>query len=167
MRKLALILAASLLAGCAAPQVIKSSIPFDKVQAEALLKPGQNTIKGSALIKQNMGTTVTCAGNAVSLIPVTRHATDRITQIYGNPTRGYRQARGYNSGNADPEYLKAMRETVCNAQGFFTFNNVADGEFFITTAVQWRTNPYFLDGGSLMQRVTISGGKEVEIVLAP
>jgi hypothetical protein len=167
MRILPALALAVALSGCATPQIIKSNIPFDKAQAEALLRPGTNTIKGSALIKQNMGTTVTCAGNEVSLIPATRHAEDRLTQIYGSPQKGFRQARGYNADNANPDYLKLIKISTCNAQGFFTFSNVADGDFFITTAVVWRTNPYFLDGGSLMQRVQISGGKEVEIVLAP
>lgn len=167
MRILTALALAAVLSGCAAPQIIKSNLPFDKAQAETLLKPGKNTIKGSALIKQNMGTTVTCAGGDVELIPATKYAEDRITQIYGNATRGYRPARGYKTEGADPDYMRLVRKTVCNAQGFFTFTDVADGDFFVFTAVQWRTNPYILDGGNLMQRVSISGGKEVEIVLAP
>lgn len=103
----------------------------------------------------------------MELVPATKYAEDRLSQIYGNTRRGFRPARGFNVEGADPDYLRLVKTTVCNAQGFFTFSGVADGEFFITTSVLWRTNPYFLDGGVLMHRVTVQGGQEAELVLAP
>lgn len=155
------------LSACASPQIIKSEIPFDREQALGMLKPGKNTIKGSALIRQNNGAMVTCAGNEVELLPATKYAEDRIQQIYGSNEKGFRQARGFDARNFDPDYEKLTRRAICNAQGFFTFSDVSDGDFFITTSIVWRTNPYLLDGGVLMRRVRINGGRDIEIVLAP
>lgn len=39
------ILAIVMTSGCAAPQLIKSELPFNKTEAEALLRAGSNTIK--------------------------------------------------------------------------------------------------------------------------
>ena len=162
-----LLLAPLLLSACASPQIIKSAVPFDREQASEMLKVGTNTIKGSALIRQNNGATVTCEGNEVELLPATKYAEDRIQQIYGSTERGFRQARGFDARGFDPDYATLTRLTVCNAQGFFTFSGVSDGDFFITTSIVWRTNPYLLDGGVLMKRVRINGGREIEVVLAP
>jgi hypothetical protein len=157
-----------LISGCAATKPIAIYTPFDSKQAESMLVEGKNTIRGSALMRQNNGATVTCAGNEVNLTPATLYALERMLVIYGSAEKGVRLAIGAPKlEDANPRYLSLSKKTVCDAQGFFRFQNVGDGDFFVTTTVAWRTNPYFIEGGSLMQRVEIKGGKEVEIVLAP
>ena len=152
------------LTGCVATAV-KITAPFDAAQAQTLLAPGKNTITGSALIKRNDGVAVTCAGSEVYLTPATAYATQRITAIYGNSERG-RAINRVSFDNNDPAYLTFTRKTTCNAQGFFTFRDVADGDFFVSTSVEW-TVGYSPQGGKLMQRVRAIGGKTEEIVLAP
>ncbi|KWT64450.1 MULTISPECIES: hypothetical protein [unclassified Variovorax] len=50
-------------------------------------------------------------------------------------------------------------------QGFFTFDGLADGEFFVTTVVLWQVG-YAVEGGALMGRVAVAGGESKEITLA-
>lgn len=160
MKLFMLSLVATALAGCAT-QKVKVDVPFDEKQAAALMQPGVNTIKGSALIRQRGGTVVTCAGSDVGLIPATAYARKRMEIIYGSgtfapvvPTFDY----------TPPAYQQHVRKSTCNAQGFFTFDRVADGEFFVATSVQWEAG-YTMQGGALMQRVSVSGGELKEIVL--
>lgn len=155
------------LTGCAAAP-LKTVSTFNIGEAEAMLRAGNNTVKGSALIRQAGGGTVTCAGQTVDLIPVTLYATERMLNIYGNDIRGHRPALGYpQHETTNQDYLRLSKSTVCDAQGFFKFTEVTRGSFYVVTSVIWRTNPYFLDGGALMQRVDLTGGETKEIVLAP
>lgn len=166
---IATIVAAAALAGCAAPNVTPYQLAtFDKAQAEKWLQPGTNTIKGSALIRQAGGGVVNCAGGEVQLIPATEHAKQRMLNIYGSTVSGYRRAFSGPAPkfeNESTEYLHTMRKTTCDAQGFFKFDKVADGDFFVITVVTWRVTQYFPEGGALMQRVDVGGGETKEIVL--
>lgn len=155
--------------GCATtPATIVTLGPFDRAQAAAMLEPGTNTIRGSALIRQQGGGVVTCAGRDIALVPATQYAQQRITALYGQAQQGYYPAwpaRGVKFANEAPEYQQLTRATVCDAQGFFKFERVADGDFFVVTAVTWQARQYVVEGGALMQRVRVAGGEMREIVL--
>ena len=157
-------------AGCATQQTTLRTT-YDPQETARLLEPGNNTIKGSALMRQLNGGTITCAGREVHLSPVTSYSAERMLVIYKSAHRGYKRilVRSDRSPftNENDEYLRSARVKTCDAQGFFKFENVADGKFFINTAVQWQINPYFLEGGVLMQQVAVTGGEIKEIVLAP
>lgn len=169
-KALALLTATVLLAGCAAPQKFSSTVPFDAEQARALLVDGSNSVRGSALIRQRAGGVVTCAGRDVALIPATTYADEKLNALYGNTERGFNRASGGKrlSAEGEPaEYRQLIRRTTCDAQGFFKFDKVADGSFYVVTAITWQVNDYVQEGGGLMQRVTLSGGNTKELVLAP
>ncbi|MDA8002797.1 MAG: hypothetical protein MPL62_16060 [Alphaproteobacteria bacterium] len=182
--------ALAVLAGCAPPpspppqiaqpepeiEVITLQNEFNADEARALLAKGNNTIKGSALIRQQGGGVVTCAGQEVDLLPNTAYARERISHIYGNVTKGVswfqEQALEYwEFDHTAPEYRDLQKITVCDAQGYFKFTNVADGSFFVITDISWSTsgstNWSEWEGGFLMQRVDIRNGETREIVLAP
>lgn len=158
------------LTGCATQQ-INLTTTFNEEEAIALLKEGKNTIKGSALMRQNNGGTVTCAGNNVHLVPGTAYASERMQALYRNTSRGYLPVRTKQTqspfANNDPNYTKHVRKTVCDAQGYFKFDKLADGDFFVTTTISWRANPYFMEGGALMQKVSVKGAEVKEVTLAP
>ncbi len=146
---------------------------FDRDKAMKLLEDGSNTVKGSSLLRQRGGGVVTCAGNSVLLIPETPYARERMVALYRNTVKGY---TGYNSDYGRvvrrirfkpdlPEYYRLMKETTCDAQGYFKFNNVADGNFFVTTSILWEVSS-ITQGGILMYYVRVSGGETKEIVLA-
>ena len=141
---------------------------FDPSEVEWFTSSGENSIYGSALIRQRGGGVVTCAGSDVSLLPVSTYADERILAIYGNSRKGYSRL-GATSINEPPEqaYIDTMREATCDAQGFFSFKNLPDGEFYITAAVHWQVNDYFYEGGNLMHKVDLSGGGSIEVVLSP
>lgn len=148
---------------------IKSDFNSDK--AKKLLEPGDNAITGSALIRQRGGGVVSCAGNRVVLVPATKYAHERMASIYGNDNKGY-STHGFvgkqiEFSNSNPEYLSLIKVTQCDAQGYFKFNNLSDGAFFVTTSIVWQVNNYFKEGGSLMHRVELFDGTTKNIVLAP
>lgn len=158
------------LTACVLPpqeQPVTLLAPFDQAQALAMLAPGTNTVKGSALMRQQGGGVVTCAGNQVVLVPATAYATERFHAIYG-PNLDAAMARPHRivfSPNP-PGYAAAMHQAQCDAQGYFTFERVGDGVYYVTTPVSWLVGGV-QQGGYLMKRLTLKGGETATAVLAP
>ncbi len=155
-----------LLTGCITAPNITLTTPFDSNYAQKMLADGTNTVKGSALIRQNGGGIVTCAGNDVFLIPNTEYANQRMLGIYKSNTKGYSYL-GANFTPNYPEYLVLQKKTICDAQGFFKFNKVSDGTFYAVTSIRWRVSDYQYEGGVLMLQVTVKDGETAEVVLTP
>jgi hypothetical protein len=168
------VVAAAVLTGCAAPPPAEP-VPvtlrvFDKALAEAALRPGTGSIHGTALLRQRSGSVVTCAGTRVLLIPYTDHAADRMAVFYGWPESNFLRVgppRKISLINDSPDYGKTTRTTLCDAQGRFRFDNVAEGSFFLRTRVIWSLSSGSLDGGDLIRRVDINAGQTVEVMLTP
>ena len=175
MRKLILVLAAVVclgVAGCIRQpqQVFTVTTAFDKEMAEHQLRPGKNTIKGSALLRQQGGGVVTGAGMRVQLIPFTTYAQERLSKIYGSDEQGILRV-GFQglperviSTPKAPGYEEAMKYTIADAQGYFTFKNLADGTYYMISPVIWRVG-HQEQGGILMKKVHVSGGETQEVVL--
>jgi hypothetical protein len=171
MKKQTAIIAALLvvLTGCATHKYTPKA-KFDEAATQDLLKDGPNSIKGSALIRQGGGGVVTCAGQEALLAPATAYQQERMFALYGNFYSGYNPAFGGRQvefQGEDPGYKYLIKRTTCDAQGSFKFEKIADGDFYVVAVVLWKTDPYFYQGGTLMQRVTVKGGETKEIVLAP
>ena len=174
---LSLILVVVALTGCAVPkQQPKISLVsvFDKEQAEKLMAEGNNTIKGSALMRQVSGGVVSCAGQAIQLIPATAYANERMLAIYGNDISGMVNAASLQMNPdpfiyTDPEYLRLNKGTQCDAQGYFKFEKIADGEFIVFSRITWKANPnsLFFEGGAMMRKIKVQGGEVKELVIAP
>lgn len=165
-----LFLTLAFLAGCASTQVVTLTSSFDHNETAKLLQQGVGTIKGSALIRQQGGGIVTCAGTQVVLIPATEYAKERIEKIYGSSDHGYQPAFGFLKiifKNDALEYSQMQVKADCDAQGFFKFENVTNGSFFVISRIIWGTSPYVKEGGFIMQRVNITHGETKEIVLSP
>lgn len=128
-------------------------------------KSGNNTVTGLAQITAD-GTAHTCAEQSANLIPDTAYARARMTAIFGNTTKGMRTAsRGpVKFERDDPLYVSTLRTTRCDVAGSFSFPHVPDGTWFVTTSVKWQGASQ-VDGGSLMQRVDVRGGRVVKVVL--
>ena len=141
---------------------------FDEKQAQDLLRPGENSIRGSALIRQGGGGVVTCAGGRVSLIPATQYANERMAGQFPamHDERGFSRKIYLQFDPDEPAYGQLMRHTSCDAQGFFDFQNVADGTFYLKTAISWRVADQE-QGGLLVHRVTLKHREKATIVLAP
>jgi hypothetical protein len=158
-----------IICGCAVTvpaQKVTLTSDFDEAGAKRLMADGDNTISGSALIRQQGGGVVTCAGNEVFLIPVTKFSTERMLAIYGSDQKGYRNSGAIEFNQTPAEYLDHMRTVLGDAQGYFEFDKVANGEFYVSTNVSWVVG-YNRQGGVLMQRVTVNDGETKKIVLSP
>lgn len=165
-----LAVASILITGCATAPTIITLTPFNKSEAEMLLTPGPNAVRGSALIRQRGGSVVTCAGREVALIPATQHSTERMQALYGRTDQGYRPAWGapkISFNNESSEQSKLLKMTRCDAQGFFRFDKVANGEFFVVTSIIWHINQYTPEGGALMNKIHLNNGETKELVLTP
>jgi hypothetical protein len=127
--------------GCATPAApLKTSKIFDAELARKDTQKGSNTIRGSALIRQQGGGVVTCAGQTVTAIPATAYADERIWAIYGSYNKGYRPSYLGNVEfeNEPLEFRQFTLSTTCDAQGYFKFEKVADASFYIVTTITWQ-----------------------------
>jgi len=173
MKKIITLALILLLVSCATQQQLHTiQTPFDEDEMIRLSQPGKNTIKGSALVRQNNGGVVTCAGSPTNLIPVMKYSTERMYWVYKNSTKGFYRVvmmptKMYT--NENPRYGELARRTMCDAQGFFKFENIADGDYFLTTNIIWNTggNSVTKEGGFLMLRVSVKDGETKEVVLSP
>lgn len=176
MKKLLVVLMALATAiavsGCA-PKIHPTK-PFDAEAARAALAPGNNTIKGSSLVRTKVGFSETCAGFDVALIPVTEASSEIMEQAFGSTQRGSYGAEGriYEMDMfPGAQVLSVNRKDQCDPQGFFEFKNVADGDFYLLTHIRWLTIPTSLldynQSAYIMNRVHVSGGQTVNVDLMP
>lgn len=167
------LLAASLLSACATPtsSVVTVYAPFDEAQAKALLQPGTNTVRGNAFVRQRGGGVVTCAGSQVTLVPATTYASERMRYIYSDqnvtlPERARAPLSDQRVFSPDfGSYRQNVKTTVCDSQGNFTFDRVADGRFFVVTTVAWQVGSAN-EGARLMHQVLTSNGQTISVVLS-
>lgn len=162
-----------LLIGCFRPPPVEYVALNENYQRPAWLdEEGENSIEGTALLRTVGGEARTCAALDVWLIPVTTYAKKRMLRLYGNLQSGYRSA---DSGELRfvPEFTNYHDDgfmTRCDAQGRFEFDDLPDGEWFITASVYWGVpvSQYntSIQGGALMQHVRVSGGRTERVVLA-
>lgn len=154
------------LAGCAQLGFQDSALsrPIAAAEVEWSRKAGTNTVAGHASQKSG-ATTHTCAGQSANLVPDSAYARARMTAIFSNDTRGTRAASlgPVKFERDDPLYVSTLRTTRCDASGSFSFARVPDGIWYATTSVKW--GPAQGEGGSMMQRVDVRGGKLVKVTL--
>ena len=143
---------------------------YNPAEGAFIHRAGTNELRGQAFLRQRDGDVVTCASNEVWLIPVTTYASERIRNIYGTTSA---PAVWINRGDdADPRYWQDQRDTLCDAQGNFAFESVADGDYFVVTSVDWEaaTGPggrLVQQGGAVMHPVSVRGGEVVRIIISP
>lgn len=165
---LAIVLGVALaVGGCTQLAVQDSPLskPIVPSEIEWARQTGANTVSGSAIMTAG-GTRHTCAGQSALLIPDSAYARARMTAIFGNATRGTRAASlgPVKFESDDPLYVSSLRSTRCDAAGSFSFSRVPDGTWYVTSSVKWQGAAQ-AEGGSMMQRVELRGGRFVKVVL--
>lgn len=158
------------LSGCAArePRLVYLTNEYRYADTKPMLEKGPNTIKGSALWRQQGGGIVTCAGNMVALVPKTSYSTERFVALYGNDISGISLIKSNIQFSPESlEYKQHILTAQCDAQGYFTFENVADGNFFVTSSIVWTAGAHNPQGGALMKSISVKGGEVKTVVLAP
>lgn len=115
---------------------------------------------------------MTCAGTPVELVPAGTYASERMGKAYGNTMEGFRTPMQMYQQGVLPEqpaaYLSSFRTKLCDPQGFTTFTDIPDGDYYLTTRITWSLGGDFYlnqEGGYLMQRVSVAGGETKEVVL--
>ncbi|MDJ0275894.1 hypothetical protein QLH51_03640 [Sphingomonas sp. 2R-10] len=175
--------AMSLSATAHAERAHRIEAPYDPAAHE--IRDGDNVIQGNALIPLSDGDAVTCRGQSVFLVPVTPYTTERMMVAFDSDRQGFRDVRikrglhiaGFGKSTREPfppfeprndHYQQsAGRDTRCDSRGDFQFSGVADGDYFVTTVITWQHYGRIPDGGSLMRRVSLRGGRTTRVVLAP
>jgi hypothetical protein len=132
---------------------------------------GANTVKASALLRQQGGGVVTCAGGGITLIPAGAYADERIRRIYGNTSKAFWDPPLIDPNprvpNPEPGYLQAQITRTCDPQGFAIFSGLADGDYYATAQIYWSMPGQLTsEGGYLMQRVSVRGGETKDVVLS-
>lgn len=159
----------AILGGCAAGPVAVQS-RFDPSEVAWFAARGTNAITGSAILRSFNGKVKTCAALAVTLMPVSAYARERMRALYNSENDGFNPLIGGNAadfGGDDPGYLTTVRTTRCDARGRFSFNELPDGDYYLVATVTWRDRSFGMDkGGSLMQRVHVSTGESKDVLLA-
>jgi hypothetical protein len=162
---LSAMIALALVGGCQSRTPITSS--FDPRPAQVQLKPGSNTINGSAFMRKASGSIVTAAGEIVYLIPATAYAEERFAKLF--PRGKLNPASAPQATDAaDADYARLMRQTKADKQGQFQFDNVGAGVWFVSTRVTWSDPRERLPaGGAIYERVEIKGqGQTVDVIVS-
>lgn len=153
------------LTACVAPTPVVLSSHFNAAEVAWAKAKGTNEVSGQGFLRQGGGGVVTCAGAQVQLVPVATYSTERISGVYGNTTKGYIDPLFSRPLPApDPGYVESWYKTQCDAQGKFAFSGLADGDYYLATRVVWYVGNS-LQGGDLMQRVSLHGGEQKQVLL--
>ena len=153
--------------GCG-PKTVRLTRSFDQAQAEGLMRPGKNTIIVKAFLNKPGGRgIVDCYGNPVRLIPATEMAKERMKGYFGTDQGGFVPLSSFAATeftNADPAYCQYQKEVNCGSNSVAVFKNVADGEFYVLSAVLWRLD-YDSDDdeGYLLSKISVSGGETITV----
>lgn len=160
------------LAGCTAfepqssqPDPSALSRPMAASDIDWARQNGTNTVNAVAAT-ETAGTRHTCNGQSANLIPDSPYARARMTAIFGSAAGGMRAASAgpVKFEHDDPLYVSSLRTTRCTPAGTFSFQRVPDGTWYVTTSVKWN-GPSGVEGGSMMRRVELTGGKTVKVTL--
>jgi hypothetical protein len=162
----------SLIVGCATPagpRILYLSTSFDRNEVRWSTDPGDNSVSGQAFMRTQGGTIVTCAGLETQLIPVSKYSTQRIVTIYGSSESGFRNWYDLTNTKFEPDsldYQNFNRKITCDAQGNFKFDKLANGSYYLVSAVLW-TAGEARQGGAIMRRVTLKDGENKNIIVSP
>ena len=168
MKSALVVVIAVLITGCATPGTSEQrslQSEWDSSSARRIFEVGANSLKGNAFMRQKGGGVVTCAGQTVTLIPVTSYAIERMNVLYGGGESGFHRGRNIQFNPNPSEYYTMTKTTKCDSQGNFVYEAIADGEYYVTLKVQWYVD-HSPQGGNLMQRVRLTGGKQVNVIMS-
>jgi len=148
--------------GCVAMRPpVKLTTPFDAQAASFIHASGRTKVSGQAFVRENSGKLLRAVGTDAVLIPKTAYADERIAALYGDQNR---LRYGVNMPKPDPLYEQYMRRTVASSGGSFSFDNVADGQYYVVAMIHLPSKVSFLQF-PILERVNVVGGKSVRLVM--
>lgn len=142
-----------------APIVLTTT--FDTEEAAFIHASGRAKISGQAFVRLNSGKVLRAVGTDITLIPRTAYADERMAAIYGDSKQlGW----GVNIPDPDPLYVQHMRTTVASSGGSFSFDDVADGEYYVVAMIHL-PHEYSTVELPIYERVSVKGGENVRVVM--
>lgn len=148
--------------GCVAMRPpVNLTTSFDAQAAAFINAGGRAKVSGQAFVRQNNGKLLRAVGTDVVLIPKTAYADERIAALYGDRNR---LRYGVDMPDADPLYEHHMRRTVASSGGSFSFDNVADGQYYVIAMIHLPGEVSFRQF-PILERVNVVGGKSVRLVM--
>lgn len=139
-------------------RTLTTDATFDPNDGAWIKESGPHTISGQAFLRRNDGIVVYAAGSPVEIFPATNFSKERVEKIFnGRKSLDVYQATSYKFENTPDGYLELSRETKADGEGKFTFDNVANGEYFIRTTVFWKAGDAS-QGGMLVEKVSVKDG---------
>lgn len=156
-----------------APKVFKNSKDNEAIKV-ILNKVGSNNVSGNALMRQRGGGIITCAGNQVALFPKTNYSTEYLQNMFSKSKYLYgyfSDGKGYveSSNWVMNPYSSDSKITICDSQGNFEFQNLADGTYYVVTVITWSVpSRYGSDsqGGNLLQEIELKNNSTKKIILS-
>lgn len=147
------------LSSCTAKhQRVDIKSPLNKVDYQSHLGSGNNSIEGQAFLRQKSGGVVTCAGNSVFLFP----ATDFFREVLQIVKSGRKTGKTSVDRRTVQEII---RESKCNTQGGFKFDNLPDGDWIVATDIFWKTGR-LRQGGAVSSEIGTNDGHTSEIIMS-
>ena len=146
------------------PSVTATVTAFDASEVAFIHQGGPNSLRGQAFLRQRDGGVVTCAGQRVWLYPEGGHSRERIGNIYGTTLMAAQAKARVDDPSA--EYLRHTRQTICDAQGNFAFEGIANGRYFVVTSVVWDVGG-LPQGGHVMAPIALTNGESKRLIIAP
>lgn len=125
----------------------------------AFIAGGKGAINGQAFLRQRGGGTVTCAGEPAMALPATPYFKELVA-AFAN-----RQAPDGASG-AQAAIREVGKKTTCDAQGNFSFSNLAPGQWLVFTEVKWTVGQYNRQGGPVLKSVEVREGEPTRAILS-
>ena len=142
-----IVLMAGLLIGCETALKVQPTTPFHSEPARRQLSPGTEEIAGSAILWLSSGGIISCAGSEVTLYPLTPYAREWFHLTYETmeksrltpPDFAYRSnTEEPLSFQSDPAFLRQSRTVLCNEDGHFLIDRVAEGDYILVARLRWQ-----------------------------
>ena len=123
--------------------------PFSDEDFAVFRGDGKASVEGEAFVKTENGEVRNCSGESVFLAPYTPFDMDVITAFFFDIDLALKKA-----GPAAPYW----RESSCDAQGKFIFEDIPVGTWIAITIVRWGNSTRTV-GGQLAKKIDIRSGK--------
>ncbi len=143
--------------GCASGPAYQILTPFHDNDFRLWKESGPYTVTGEAFLRQPSGKVITCAGETISLMPLTDYNLELSKLL--------ESGKGY-PPNYDRRAHRYDKKVMCDASGKFTFKNLPALNWLLITRVTWQEDgllsfvPFVggptAKGGWLFQEVDIA-----------
>lgn len=163
VRAVVVLVLCALVTACATtrePIVLTTS--FDPQAAAFINLTGRAKVSGQAFVRQNSGKLLRAVGTDVFLVPRTAYADERIAAIYRG--RKFALWGGAQMPDADPRYGQHMRTTIASSGGSFSFDRVADGEYYVIAMIHLPSEIMFLQF-PIVEKVHVQNGRSIRLVM--